>query len=153
MITTQWQAGVKAAITALLLVTPAGFGPAQAAGEPARPNRTDVDLDAIIRSIETVSFDYESKRIGRNPMTPLVWRTPKAAARSAEEGGVRFSDARGRSVSGIIFSEFNRVAIIDDEVITEGHQYPDRVVVTKIEPKRVWFQWRDSLYPVELKEL
>jgi len=46
-----------------------------------------------------------------------------------------------------------RIAIVDDEVVSEGHQYADGVVLTKIEPKRVWFKLGDAEIPVELKEL
>lgn len=87
-------------------------------------------------------------------MTPLVGRIFQSEEAAEPSGPVlnEFS-IRQKSVSGIIYNDFNPVAIIDDQVITEGHQYADGVVVSRIEPKRVWFQWRDSLIPVELKEL
>lgn len=121
---------------------------------PTRLKKVDVDLDALLRNIEVVNFVYDNERISRNPMTPLVGRIFNTAEGAETSGPVinEFS-IRQKSVSGIIYNEFSPVAIIDDEVITEGHQYADGVVVTRIEPKRVWFQWRDSLIPVELKEL
>ena len=127
---------------------------AGAAASPARLKKVDVDLDKLLRNIEVVNFEYSNERISRNPMTPLVGRI-FAANNSDEVSGPIINEfsIRQKTVSGIIYSEFSPVAIIDDEVITEGHQYADGVVVTRIEPKRVWFQWRDSLIPVELKEL
>lgn len=138
-----------------------GAKPAGKAGEkvasaegPARLKKVDVDLDALIESLNVVTFVYDNEKISRNPMTPLVGRV--IAPTEQETDGtfiINEGTIRNKSVSGIIYNEFNPAAIIDDEVITEGHQYPDGVVVTQIEPKRVWFKWRDSLIPVELKEL
>ncbi len=121
---------------------------------PARLKKVDVDLDALLQNINVVTFVYDNEKINRNPMTPLVGRVI-APTTMDEKDGQMISPGiiRSKSVSGIIYNEFNPVAIVDDEVITEGYQYPDGVVVTQIEPKRVWFQWRDSLIPVELKEL
>jgi hypothetical protein len=132
---------------------PATTAVASAEG-PARLKKVDVDLDALIESLNVVTFVYDNEKINRNPMTPLVGRVlaptnPDAAMEQMTSPGI----IRSKSVSGIIFNEFNPVAIVDDQVITEGYQYPDGVVVTQIEPKRVWFQWRDTLIPVELKEL
>lgn len=124
------------------------------AAEPARLKKVDVNLDQLLRNIEVVNFEYNNERISRNPMTPLVGRIFTAEGATVDSGPVinEFS-IRQKAVSGIIYSEFSPVAIIDDEVVSEGHQYADGVVVTRIEPKRVWFQWRDSLIPVEMKEL
>jgi len=125
-----------------------------AAEGPARLKKVDVDLDALIESLNVVTFVYDNERISRNPMTPLVGRIIAPTEQAADGTSIiNEGTIRNKSVSGIIYNEFNPVAIIDDEVIAEGHQYPDGVVVTQIEPKRVWFQWRDSLIPVELKEL
>lgn len=121
---------------------------------PARLQKVDVDLDKLLKNIEVVTFIYDNERISRNPMTPLVGRIFASSERTEASGPVvNEYSIREKAVSGIIYNEFNPVAIIDDEVVTEGHQYADGVVVTQIEPKRVWFQWRDSLIPVELKEL
>jgi len=132
---------------------PAATTVASAEG-PARLKKVDVDLDALIESLNVVTFVYDNEKINRNPMTPLVGRVlAPTSADAAVEQMTSPGIIRSKSVSGIIFNEFNPVAIVDDQVITEGYQYPDGVVVTQIEPKRVWFQWRDTLIPVELKEL
>ena len=121
---------------------------------PTRLKKVDVDLDALLQNINVVTFVYDNEKINRNPMTPLVGRVIAPTTMDEKDSQmVSPGIIRSKSVSGIIYNEFNPVAIVDDEVITEGYQYPDGVVVTQIEPKRVWFQWRDTLIPVELKEL
>ena len=121
---------------------------------PTRLKKVDVNLDALLQNINVVTFVYDNEKISRNPMTPLVGRVIAPTALDDKDSQmVSPGIIRSKSVSGIIYNEFNPVAIVDDEVITEGYQYPDGVVVTQIEPKRVWFQWRDTLIPVELKEL
>jgi len=121
---------------------------------PTRLKKVDVDLDALLQNINVVTFVYDNEKINRNPMTPLVGRVIAPTSMDEKDSQmVSPGIIRSKSVSGIIYNEFNPVAIVDDEVITEGYQYPDGVVVTQIEPKRVWFQWRDTLIPVELKEL
>lgn len=125
------------------------------AAAPARLRKVDVDLDKLIRNIEPVTFIYNNERITRNPMTPLVGRVFSASATDQPARtsiGIDFS-IRQKKVTGIIYNEYNPVAVVDDELVTEGHQYPDGVIVFRIEPKRVWFEWRDSQIPVELKEL
>lgn len=122
---------------------------------PARLKKVDVDLDSLLQNINVVTFVYDNEKINRNPMTPLVGRILAPSDPNSRDtvGPPNPGIIRSKSVSGIIYNEFNPVAIVDDEVITEGYQYPDGVVVTRIEPKRVWFQWRDTLIPVDLKEL
>ncbi|MCF6286411.1 MAG: hypothetical protein L3K26_14645 [Candidatus Hydrogenedentes bacterium] len=121
---------------------------------PTRLKKVDVDLDKLLRNIEVVTFRYEEERISRSPMTPLVGRI-----RVSSEGllgapiGTTVYDVAQKNVTGILYSEYAPVAIVDDEVVSEGHQYADGVVLTKIEPKRVWFKWGDAEIPVELKEL
>lgn len=155
----------KGAQTAQTTAAAKGAKPAEKAAEdgaektasaegPTRLKKVNVDLDALIQSLNVVTFVYDNERISRNPMTPLVGRIIAPTEQAADGTSIiNEGTIRNKSVSGIIYNEFNPVAIIDDEVITEGHQYPDGVVVTQIEPKRVWFKWRDSLIPVELKEL
>lgn len=130
-------------------------GAAAATAEgPARLRKVDINLDALIESLNVVTFVYDNEKINRNPMTPLVGRILAPTGPDTKDDQVTSPGIiRSKSVSGIIYNESNPVAIVDDEVITEGYQYPDGVVVTQIEPKRVWFQWRDTLIPVELKEL
>ncbi len=129
-------------------------GKVASAEGPTRLKKVDVDLDALLQNINVVTFVYDNEKINRNPMTPLVGRVIAPTAMDENDSQIISPGIiRSKSVSGIIYNEFNPVAIVDDEVITEGYQYPDGVVVTQIEPKRVWFQWRDTLIPVELKEL
>tara|TARA_R110001592_G_scaffold22785_8_gene90285 strand:+ start:786 stop:1316 length:531 start_codon:yes stop_codon:yes gene_type:complete len=119
----------------------------------ARLKKTDVNLEELIEKVEPLTFRYEDHRIPRNPMTPLVGRiidvnNPSLFLPASE------TSITQKTVTGIIYSEFEPAAIVDDELVSEGHQYADGVVLTKIEPKRVWFKLGDSSpIPVELKEL
>jgi hypothetical protein len=137
--------------------TPAKTAPAGKAPEAApaaRLKKVDVDLDKLLNSIKVVTFRYDMERISRNPMTPLVGRVFTAEGRGpAPTSAVTDLNIRQKSVTGIIYSEFNPVAIVDDEVVTEGHQYADGVAIIRIEPKRVWFEWNGTQIPVDLKEL
>jgi len=129
-------------------------GATAASDGPARLKKVDVNLDELLKNINVVTFIYDNERISRNPMTPLVGRVLAPSGTQLQEGNVANTGIiRSKTVSGIIYNEFNPVAIVDDQVITEGYQYSDGVVVTQIEPKRVWFKWNDSLIPVDLKEL
>lgn len=124
------------------------------AESPARLKKVDVDLDKLIRNVETVKFRYEDVRGSRNPMTPLVGVVFTGETRGDTVNPVMIDvNIRKKSVTGIIYNDYSPVAIVDDEVITEGHQYPDGVTVIRIEPKRVWFEWNGTQIPVDLKEL
>ena len=86
-------------------------------------------------------------------MTPLVGRIRTQLEGLTPIGPASTMEIAEKSVTGIVYNEYAPVAVIDDEVVSEGHQYADGVVLTKIEPKRVWFKWGDAEIPVELKEL
>lgn len=133
--------------------TTSNSAPARPTVAPTRLKKVDVDLDELREKVDVVTFRYEDSRISRSPMTPLVGRI-----RTQLEGLTPLSPASTmeiaeKSVTGIVYNEYAPVAVIDDEVVSEGHQYADGVVLTKIEPKRVWFKWGDAEIPVELKEL
>lgn len=121
---------------------------------PTRLKQVNVNLKELQAKVQEVTFRYEDKRISRNPMTPLVGRI------SSGPGGVEIPvgpgsiyDIAQKKVTGIIYNDYKPLAVVDGEVVSEGHPYTDGVVLTKIEPKRVWFKWGDSEIPVELKEL
>jgi hypothetical protein len=127
--------------------------PSGAAKAPTRLKKADVDLDKLLRNIEVVTFRYKEERISRSPMTPLVGRIRVSTEGAPLTMAATPFDIGEKNVTGILYSEYAPVAIVDDEVVSEGHQYADGVVLTKIEPKRVWFKLGDAEIPVELKEL
>ena len=118
---------------------------------PERLKQVDVDLDVLLKNIEVVTFDYAKKAISRNPLTPLVGRIRTPVEELALSPASRHEVAQ-KSVTGIIYNDYKPIAVIDDEVVTEGHQYAGGVILTRIEPKRVWFKWGDAEIPVDLKE-
>ena len=120
---------------------------------PTRLRKVDVDLDKLLENIKSVTFRYKEERISRSPMTPLVGRIRVSTDGVPLTTATTTFDIGEKNVTGILYSEYAPVAIIDDEVVSEGHQYADGVVLTKIEPKRVWFKLGDAEIPVELKEL
>jgi len=118
-----------------------------------RLKKVDVNLEELQEKVQEVTFRYETERISRSPMTPLVGRIRTVFDDYTQSGPSNVYDIAQKSVTGIIYNQYKPLAVIDDEVVSEGHQYPDGVVLTKIEPKRVWFKWGDNEIPVELKEL
>lgn len=133
---------------------PAAQRTAQAAA-PAPATRlqaVEVDVDELLQGIKVVNFDYEMSRVDRNPMSPLVgFVRPGDIAPVAGPGTLL--DVRRKRVSGIIYDNRDPVAVVDDEIVGPGHQYPDGIRVHAIEPSRVVFQVGDALVPVEMKEL
>lgn len=122
-----------------------------ASATPERLKQVDVDLDVLLKNIEVVTFDYAKKAISRNPLTPLVGRIRTPVEELALSPASRHEVSQ-KSVTGIIYNDYKPIAVIDDEVVTEGHQYAGGVILTRIEPKRVWFKWGDAEIPVDLKE-
>jgi hypothetical protein len=120
---------------------------------PTRLNKVDIDLDELNEKVETVKFRYEVARISRSPMTPLVGRIKAGNIDLTAISPINRAEIEEKSVTSIIYNEYAPLAVIDDEVVSEGHQYAGDVVLIKIEPKRVWFTWGDTEIPVELKEL
>jgi hypothetical protein len=122
--------------------------------------RVEVNLDELLSRIQEVEFDYDRERMARNPMTPLVG--PEAAPRTLDAEAAAPGDtsstrmtevmARQMRLTGIIWESTNPLAIIEDEVVSQGYEFPQGVVVEAIEPDRVMLRFKDSLIPLMLKE-
>ncbi len=133
--------------------TTSNTAPTRPTVAPTRLKKVDVDLDELREKVDVVTFRYEDNRISRSPMTPLVGRIRTQLEGLTPIGPASTMEIAEKNVTGIVYNEYAPVAVIDDEVVSEGHQYADGVTLTKIEPKRVWFKWGDAEIPVELKEL
>lgn len=120
--------------------------------ETTKLQAVDVDIDELLRGIKIVTFNYEEKRVDRNPMTPLVGYVRPGELEPVVQAGTML-DVRRKRVTGIIYDTREPVAIVDDEVVSPGFVYPDGIRVQAIEPNRVVFQVGDTLVPVEMKEL
>ncbi len=122
--------------------------------------KVDIDIDALISSVEVTPINYAQVRIARNPMTPLVG---VALPQRMGEGGegeqeveavaaIEIDAMASKHISGIIWSERHPVAIVDDELVYVGYVFPNGAQVRAIEPTRVLIQVGDAVVPVEMKE-
>lgn len=130
--------------------------PAAGKAAPAGPTRlveVNVNIDELLEGVEEVTFNYETMRIDRDPLAALVGGPLKR-----DDGAGAVLTATGpmeilrKKITGIIYDEYDPVAVVDDEVIHIGHQYPNGVKVHAIERDKVIFQLGDALIPVEMKE-
>jgi hypothetical protein len=146
-------------------VTKAGGAPAPA-GKVAAPaeapktqiKKTDINIDSLLAGIREVDFDYDKERMPRDPMAPLVGTLTKT--RGGEEPGKEQPVApatavqvMSKVVSGIVWDAKRPIAVVDNEVVYPGYEYPDGTVVASIERNQVVFKVGDSLIQVPLKEL
>jgi hypothetical protein len=133
-----------------------------------------VNLDQLIKSIEEIGFNYDTERMGRNPMTPLVGATAPATYASASEGeglagavaavmseGDAQSVLRSFRVTGILWDKYDPMAVVTfpingelvSEVITRGYQFPEsKIVVNDIDESRVVLDANGTLVSLQLEE-
>ena len=126
--------------------------------QPMTLKKDEVNLDILLGDVEVVNFDYALSRIERNPMTPLIAQIyPQRDGQgrdlggTIEEPGIPF--VLRKKVTGIIYDEYNPMAVVDDEVVSLGKTYPSGIQVYSIERDRVVFKLGDALIPVEIEEL
>jgi len=143
---------------------PPGGGAPKTAAAPAtktaaatpgpRLKQVEINIDELLQSVREVTFDYNVMRISRNPYTPLVGGP--LSQNVPAEGGVISAPSQlevmRKKITGIVYDEFNPLAVVDDEVIGIGHVYPNGTKVYSIERDKVVFQLGDSLVPVEMEE-
>ncbi|MBX7257481.1 MAG: hypothetical protein K1Y02_14045 [Candidatus Hydrogenedentes bacterium] len=150
--------------------TPAGQ-PAAAAKPAGAPNgaaanrsqfqKAEVDIDALIASIQEVTFDYDQERTRINPMTPLVG--PMAPMRLAvSQPGAEGQETsqedvqqilRNLRLTGILWDKRDPMAVINDDIVTRGFEFPDTgVKVHDIEKDRVILNLNNVLVPLEMEE-
>ena len=112
--------------------------------------RVEIDVDALLREIEVVTFDYDAERIDRQPMRPLV---KNEGINPTDPDGMTSalpSLVRQMNVSAIVWDEVRPVAVVDDAFVWEGKTYPGGIVVETIERNRVWFKIANQRIPVDL---
>ncbi len=134
--------------------TPQTVPPRTPAAQPIMLETVDIDPEQLLREVEVVPFDYQLNRIDRNPMTPLIGTVTGPRMPVYSPGTLpRTVEVLQKKVSGIMWDEREPIAVVDNEVVAPGHEYPDGVLVHSIEPDRVVFKVGDSYYPVPIKEL
>jgi hypothetical protein len=122
------------------------------------PVRTEINVDELLAGIQEVDFDYDRERIPRDVLTPLVGAV-SAPKEEQQEMATELvppailGDILSKAVSGIVWDANRPVAIVDNEIVYPGYQYPDGTTVESIKPDAVVFKVGDSLIQVELKEL
>lgn len=160
----------------------ADAAPAAAAGAPVPTNgaavksqfqKASVNVDQLIASIKEVSFDYETSRTQRNPMTPLVGESAKATIATAQgatpqgtpavaiSGGDAQGVLRSFKVTGILWDKHDPMAVVSyplngqltSEVVTRGFKFGDLgIVVNDIEMERVILNVNGTLVSLQLEE-
>lgn len=133
--------------------------PAQAATETTELSEIDIDVSELLSGIKEVAFDYDREPMPRgNPMKPLVGTviTPAIIEDQGQAAAAQRTPAwvelMSKVVAGIVWDPHNPVAVVDNEVVFPGYEYPSGILVNAIEPDRVVFKLGDSLVEIELKE-
>ena len=159
-------------------------GPAAAAAAPggaAVIREDEIDLEELAAGIKEVEFDYDESRKEeqlRNPMAPLVGpyvaaTVPGAAVTEGGQPGTADDEAvinaiqRNLLLTGIMWHPTAPVAIINNEVIPPGYQFPnemfrtarstsgvleDAVSVERMTRNSVILKYKNSEITLELKE-
>lgn len=158
--------------------TPAAQAGKTAAGPKAAPAGTlqqvDIDIEALIKSVEVEPINYAASITNdRDPMKPLVGGIPNVNPDEIGKQGVRNPDeeqddsgvppkpvessaitaAASMRVTGIVWDVSFPVAVVDDEVVSVGHVFPNGTQVFSIEPSRVILKVGDATIPIELKDM
>lgn len=149
------------------------------AAAPGSLQQVDIDIEALIKSVEVEPINYGTVRIARNPMEPRVGGvTPDIGSGPTGQGGVTsangepgedptadpnaplepaaptpLTDAYSKRVTGIVWDVSYPVAVVDDEVVSVGHVFPNGTQVYSIEPSRVILKVGDSTIPIEMKDM
>ncbi len=119
--------------------------------QPVTFQEVDVNIDDLLQGIQVVNFDYDLERTDRNPMSPLVGTL--MLSEDLPTAQARVVDALRKSVTGIVWDEFDPFAVVDNEVVHIGYVYPDGIQVHTINPNSVVFKVGDALVSIDMKEL
>jgi len=119
----------------------------------------DVNIEELVARVRErvyVDFAYEEHRLPRDPMRPLVGDAaagpmlPQIGEKISREAVIKA--VQDKVVSGIVWDERDPCAIIDNEVVFRGQQFPLGIVLVDIQPDHVTFQRGDVVVSVGLKE-
>lgn len=135
-------------------VQTAAGAPATSAREDYRPMNPEA-LQQLISRIQRVTFRYPQTP-GRDPMVPLI-RTQLNLGRPGAvpfPAGDVYLNPAAKVVSALIGNPEAPFAIVDNELVYPGYEFPDGIRVDEIDlgRKHVIFRYEDKLIPVPLKE-
>jgi len=132
---------------------PGGAGKTPAGAEPFSRPAFEGDLNDLLAGIAEVTFDYRLAAGDRpSPMRPKVASGPIVNP-DQRGGGIRIYDVQRMRIGGIIWDEASPYAVIEGEVVTNGHDYGNGLKVRAIEQDRVIFDLDGYEIPVEMEEL
>ncbi len=119
--------------------------------------KAEVNIDELLTGIKEVDFDYEREKMPRDPLAALVGTvTKKKEGETSDETSAQSPTVlqiMNKVVAGILWDKVRPLAVVDNEVVYPGYEYPDGTRVEKIEKNAVTFKVGDSEIQVELKEL
>ena len=89
---------------------------------------SSIDHVALMQKIKDVEFVYNANNKARNPTRPVNISGPIGIFDGPEQkqvagGNLRILSQR-KTVTGIIWDEKNPMAVIDNDVVAQGHEYP-----------------------------
>ena len=154
---------------------PPASAPASSASVPSGPDGTPaapqtqavkaktnpIDLDELLAGIQTDVFDFDAEKMPRDPMRPLVGAAalrpviPSGAAAGYGEAPQPMqleAYARRMRVTGIIWDPYKPVAVVENEVVWPGYEFPQGISVHSIGPRKVNLKVHDSMIAIELEE-
>jgi hypothetical protein len=135
----------------------AGNAPAPAAAPAGQESQ--LDLDALLASVQQVEFEYAANRPSRDPMRALVGLRPAPTPPDGEGEEDKLPPSpippsiRSMILSGIVYDEQRPMAVLDDEVVFPGYEFPNGVVVEAIEPTAVRLRMGDREFTLNYEEL
>lgn len=99
--------------------------------------KVDVDLDQLLNEVKVVEFNYAEEHIDRDPTRPLVGDRVLARARLAGLNEKQRAEdlmyvANRKNLTGIMWDEAKPLAVIDNEVVFEGYEFEEPIVVKAI---------------------
>lgn len=136
---------------------------AKKAGEPVELLKADIDVKALVESVQPVDFNYNDARIERDVMRPLVGAdmvvgNPAELLRDPNQSNddlrrqIYVNAIREKVVSGIVYDEDRPCAVVDNEIVFRGTELPLGITVVDIGSNYVVFRGGDVELPVGLKE-
>lgn len=125
-----------------------GAGPTQDATESAGAASTtavsvfedaDVDIDELIKNIKEVDFRYAETQEARDPLHPLTkviqTRIEFESGSVEEKQHVEelIYEANRKNLTGILWDKIQPLAVVDNDIVHVGFEFPEGIVVSSIE--------------------
>ncbi len=111
---------------------------------------------AFIAKIKESDITFKSRKL-KNPMAPLVEKLKRDQSRAAGPATkvvAPLTDARsmGYSIEGIVWNDFNPLALVNNQVVGIGEKLDDGALITTITQDTVRFTRNGMRYYLVLRE-